>query len=106
MTDENYLDRLRDDAARLRYDADDVMLTRLAARVRARVAAQPTVTTFLARWFRPVAASLAALSLVAILGVQWYERSQQQPATIEAAMSTDPVEISIDGDTYTLSQQQ
>jgi hypothetical protein len=56
MTDENFLDRLRDDAARLRYDADDVTLTRLAARVRARVAAQPTVTTFLARWFRPVAA--------------------------------------------------
>ena len=104
MTDDRFFERLRDDAASLRYDAGDVMLTRLAARVRERVAAQPTVAGFLARWFRPLAASLSVLALAAMLGVQWYERNQQQGTTLEAAMSVDPVEISMDGNTYTLSR--
>jgi hypothetical protein len=104
MSDDRFFERLRDDAQRLRFEPDDVMLTRLSARVRERVAAQPTVESFLARWFRPLAVSLTAIALVATLGVQWYERTQQQPTTIEAALKTDPVEISIDGDTYTLSR--
>ncbi len=104
MTDERFLERLRDDAAALRYEPDDVALTRLAARVRERVREEPTVAQLLARWFRPVALSLATLSLVATLGVQWYERNQQQPVTLEAAMSADPVEISVDGNVYTLGQ--
>jgi hypothetical protein len=104
MTDDRFLERLRDDARQLRYDADEVMLTRLSARVRARIAAQPTVASFLARWFRPLAGSLVALALAAILGVQWYESRQQQTTTLEAAMSADPIEISIDGNTYTLSR--
>src|SRR5947199_4796124 len=103
MDDDRCLERLRDDARQLRYDADDVMLSRLTARVRARVAAPPSVESFLARWFRPLAASLAALALAAVLGVQWYESRQQQTTTLEAAMSADPIEISVDGNTYTLS---
>ena len=103
MNDDRFLERLRDDARQLRYDAGDVMLTRLTARVRARIAAPPSVESFLARWFRPLAASLAALALAAVLGVQWYESRQQQTATLEAAMSADPIEISVDGNTYTLS---
>ncbi len=105
MNDEDFLQRLRDDARQLRYEADDVMLARLGARVRARVAAQPTAAQLLARWFRPVVLSLAALSLAAALGVQWYEQRHDQTATLEAAMSADPVEISVDGNTYTLNQQ-
>jgi hypothetical protein len=104
MTDDRFFERLRDDARELRYEPDDVSLTRLSARVRERVAAQPTVESFLARWFRPLAMSLSVLALIATLGVQWYERAQQQTATLEAAMSADPVEISVDGNTYTLSQ--
>ena len=104
MNDDHFFERLRDDAASLRYEPDAAALTRLTARVRARVAAQPTVESFLARWFRPLAASLAALAIVATLGVQWYERTQQQSTTLEAAMSADPVEITVDGNTYTLSQ--
>ena len=103
MDDDRFLEKLRIDARLLRYEADDVTLSRLTARVRARVAAQPaTVESFLARWFRPLAASLVALALAASLGVQWYERAQQQSTTLEAAMS-DPIEISVDGNTYTLS---
>ena len=104
MNDDRFFERLRDDAPRLRYEPDDIMLTRLTARVRERVASQPTIESFLARWFRPLAMSLGVLALAATLGVQWYERNQQQPTTLEAAMSADPVEISMDGNTYTLSR--
>ena len=104
MTDEKFFERLRDDAASLRYEPDDVALTRLAARVRARVAEEPDVAQLLARWFRPVTMSLAALALAATLGVQWYEQREQQPVTLEAAMTSDPVEISFDGNVYTLGQ--
>lgn len=103
MDDDRFFERLRDDARQLRYDAGELMLSRLTARVRARVAAQPSVESFLARWFRPLAASLAALALAAILGVQWYESAQQQ-TSLEAAMSADPLEISVDGNTYTLAR--
>ena len=103
MNDDRFLDRLRIDAQRLRYEADDVTLSRLTARVRARVAAQPaTVESFLAGWFRPLAASLVALALAATVGVEWFESRQQQSTTLEAAIS-DPIEISVDGNTYTLS---
>jgi len=104
MNDDRFFERLRDDARGLRYEADDFALTRLTARVRERVAAEPTVESFLARWFRPLAMSLTALALAATLGVQWYDRQQQQSTTLEAAMSADPVEISVDGNTYTLSR--
>ena len=103
MNDDRFLDKLRIDARRLRYEADDVTLSRLTARVRARIAAPATVESFLARWFRPLAASLVALALAATVGVQWYERAQQQSTTLEAAIS-DPIEISVDGNTYTLSR--
>jgi hypothetical protein len=102
MNDDRFFERLRDDAAPLRYEPDAMMLTRLTARVRERVASQPTVESFLARWFRPLAMSLGVLALAATLGVQWYERTEQP--TLEAAMSADPVEISMDGNTYTLSR--
>lgn len=104
MSDDKLFERLRDHARQLRYLADDVMLTRLSARVRERVTAQPTVAQFLAGWFRPVAASLVTLALVATLGVQWFERTREQPTSLEAAMSADPVEVSVDGDIYTFVQ--
>lgn len=105
MTDERFFERLRDDAGALRYEPGAAAMTRLAARVRERVAAEPSVAQLLARWFRPLAASLAALALVATLGVTWAERSsqQQQPVTLEAAMSSD-VEVSVDGNVYTLGR--
>jgi hypothetical protein len=102
MTDDRFFDKLRADARQLRYEAGDVTLSRLTARVRARIASPPSVESFLARWFRPLAASLVALALAATAGVQWYETRQQQSTTLEAAIS-DPIEISVDGNTYTLS---
>jgi|SRR5579859_846664 len=93
MTDEEFFERLRDDAQQLRYEpADDALWTRLQARVTARVRVQPGVAQSLASWFRPVATALAVLSIIAALSVEWIDRPQQQPATIEAmaaAPSTD-----------------
>jgi hypothetical protein len=100
MNDNTFLERLRDEARRLRYDANDVTVSRLATRIRERVAAQPTVAQFLAGWFRPVASALAALALVATLGVQWFQSSREP--SLETAMSGGS-EISVDGDTYTLA---
>jgi hypothetical protein len=97
----DFLDKLRDDARQLRYEPeDDVLWTRLAARVRARLGGQPSVSQFLARWFRPVGVSLAGLGLVAALGIGWFETND--PAYTLEAMNA--VEITIDGDTYNLAE--
>jgi hypothetical protein len=92
MTDEEFFERLRDDAQQLRYEpADDALWTRLQARVTDRVRMQPGIAQSLASWFRPVATALAVLSIIAALSVEWIDRPQQ-PTTIEAmaaAPSTD-----------------
>ena len=100
MNDDNFLERLRGDARRLRYEPDDVSFVRLQARVRERVAAAPTVAQFLASWFRPLAASLAALSIVAALSTAYYAQSDQS-TTIDS-LASNSVEISVDGATYSV----
>jgi hypothetical protein len=105
MTDDNFLDRLRDDAQQLRFAPDDMTTTRIAAHVRERVSsdAQAGVAQILARWFRPVVASLATLALVAMLGVGWLEQSREAPATgLDAMTSTQTVDISVGGDTFSV----
>jgi hypothetical protein len=98
MNDDNFLERLRGDAPRLRYKPDGVSFARLQARVRERIAAVPTVTQFLASWFRPLAASLAALSIVAALSTLYYVETRDQ-VTLDSLASSS-VEISVDGATY------
>ena len=106
MTDnDNFLDRLRTDARQLRYEPDEMMSTRIAARVRERIAAesQTGIAQTLARWFRPVVASLATLALVAALGVQWLEQTRDAPVTpLDALTSTQTVDISVGGDTFSV----
>lgn len=106
MSDERFLERLRTDAAPLRYEpADPATWTRLSARVRDRIArgSQPlTVAQLLTRWFRPVVASLATLALVATLGMHWFETSHDT-MTVENAMASNNVEISVDGDIYSVA---
>jgi hypothetical protein len=99
----DFLDQLRDDARRLRYQPDDdVLWTRLAARVRDRVQAQPSVSQLLTRWFRPITAALAILALGAVLGVTWFET--RAPVYTLEAIASNSVEISIDGDTFRLAE--
>jgi len=100
MNDDNFLERLRGDARRLRYEPDDLAWVRLQARVRERIAARPTVSDLLASWFRPLAASLAALSLVAALSAAYYAESRDQ-VTLDS-LASNSVEISVDGATYSV----
>jgi hypothetical protein len=103
MSEDRFFDRLRDDAAQLRYTPqDDVLWTRLGARVRSGIAAQPGVADMLARWFRPITASFIMLALVAALGVTWVER-RDMSGTNET-IGTNSLEIAVDGDTYTLAE--
>lgn len=107
MTDnDNFLDRLRTDARQLRYEPDEMMSIRIAARVRERIAAesQSGIASVLARWFRPVVASLATLALVATLGIQWAEQSRDASAaaSLDSMTSTQSVDISLGGDTFSV----
>lgn len=100
MNDDNFLERLRGDARALRYEPDDVAWVRLQARVRDRITAAPTAAQCLASWFRPLAASLAALSIVAALSTAYYVQSRDQ-VTIDS-LASNSVEISVDGATYSV----
>jgi hypothetical protein len=99
MNDDNFLERLRDDARQLRYEPDDVAWVRMQARLRERIA-HPTAAQFLASWFRPLAASLAALSLVAALGTAYFVQTRDQ-VTLDS-MASSSVEITVDGATYSV----
>lgn len=100
MNDNDFMERLRGDARALRYEPDDVAFVRLQARVRERIAAAPTVAQFLTSWFKPLAASLATLSLVAALGTAYYVETRDQ-VTIDS-LASNSVEISVDGATYSV----
>src|SRR3954453_1396573 len=99
MSEDQFLEPLREKARVLRYEPkDDAIWTRLPARIRARVNAQPlTASQLLASWFRPIAASLTALALVASIGLAWYERPDA-PAT--ETIGAAGVDIQMDGDSY------
>ena len=77
MTEDRFLERLRQDAVRLRYEPDGVMAGRISARIRERIA-QPTVATVLAAWFRPIAATLSVLSIAAALTFALLDRGDDQ----------------------------
>lgn len=104
MTDnDNFLQRLRTDARQLRFEPDDVMSSRIAARVRERIAAesQAGMAQTLARWFRPAVASLATLAVVATLGIQWAEQSHDTPP-LDSMTTTQSVDIAVGGDTFSV----
>jgi uncharacterized protein with von Willebrand factor type A (vWA) domain len=100
MTENDFLERLREDARALRHEPDDVALTRLRARVRARIDAGASVAQLLASWFRPVTMSLAALSIVAALGTAWWQQSRDT-VTVDT-MASSSVEVSVGGDTFSV----
>ncbi len=102
MSDDQFFDRLRDDAQQLRYEPEDSAIwTRLTARIRARIQLQPSVSQLLARWFRPVAASLSVLAIASALSLAWFDRSPDM-ASVETTTSSS-VEVSIGGDTFSVA---
>jgi hypothetical protein len=98
---DDFLEQLRRDARPLRYEGDDVTWTRLQARVRAGIASAPGIEVFLTRWFRPVAASLAVLTLVAALGSAWYVENRD-PVSLDSIAQNSSVEVSVDGEAYSV----
>ena len=102
MSEDKFFDRLREDAARLRYAADDFVWARLTARIRERVRSQPSVVQMLARWFRPITASLVTLAIVAAMSVTWIERHEALSGV--ETMASNSVEITVDGDIYNLAE--
>ena len=102
MNEDQFFDRLREDARQLQYEPDALVTTRIAARVRERVNATPTVSLFLARWLRPIAASLSALALAACVSVAWIEQSSTNGASLDTLSASNGMEISVDGDTYSV----
>jgi hypothetical protein len=105
IDDDKFLEQLRTDARPLRFEPDDMMTTRIASRVRERIAGegQTGIAQVLARWFGPVVTSLATLALVAMLGVQWLEQSNDiSGATLDSLSSTQTVDISVGGDTFSV----
>jgi hypothetical protein len=104
MTDDTFLERLRDEARQLQFEPDDMMRTRIAARVRGRVSEEAAggISLILARWFRPVVASLAALSLAAIVGVGWLELRPEPAPGLDAVSSSQTVDVSVGGDVFSV----
>ena len=100
MSEDRFLDQLRADAQALRYEPADVVTARLTAHIDERVRSRPTVTQLLDAWFRPVAASFAAIAVVALLSVSWAERALE-PVSMES-MAAAPAavnDVAIDGET-------
>ena len=104
MSEDRFLERLREDARTLRYEPkDDAIWTRLPAKIRARMQSQPvTASQLLASWFRPIAASLTAFALAATLGLAWFERPSA--TTTSETLSNAGVDIQIDGDLYRVGE--
>src|SRR5258708_7724880 len=104
MSDDPFFERIRSEAQPLRHVPGHSALTRLSARIRARITAPQTVSQLLAMWFRPLAASLAALALAASIGVTWYGQPQDQVSIDQISDQTSARTASIDGDFYGVSE--
>jgi hypothetical protein len=102
MTEDQFFERLKSDARSLRYEPDAVMAMRIRARVRDRITASPTVSLFLARWLRPIAASLSAVALAGCISMVLVERASSD-ASLES-LSANNMEISMAGDTYRVGE--
>lgn len=91
MTDEELFAKLRVDAEPLRYKVDDATLDRIRMRIQERIAPRPTVATLLASWFRPLA---AALTVLAIIAAVTFTR------TDDATFVDQRMEVVVAGETY------
>lgn len=96
--DDKFFERLRSDATQLRYQPDDVAVARLRARIHARIEEpRAGVLEILAAWFRPLAATLMAIALAAVIGVKTIDTS-------DGTSIEEPVEISMAGGTYRVAE--
>lgn len=94
MSEDRFLDRVREEARRLRYEIDPVAAARLASRIRSRLT-EPTVAQFIAAWFRPLAASLSVVALLAVIGMAMLDGN-------ERVSMGDPIQYTVAGETYSV----
>jgi hypothetical protein len=98
MTDDPFFQRLRNDAGALRHQPDEATLARIRARIQSHIErlggrSQPTVAQLLAAWFRPLAATAAALALAAALATTLVNQD-------ELSMIDTSIEIGLGGETW------
>lgn len=93
MSDDDFFERLRAEARPLRYQADEVTLSRIRANIRARLE-RPSVAQLLAAWFRPVLAAVALVASIAVFTLQNADGAE------EVTLDQETVEIVAAGDTY------
>ena len=96
MSEDRFLDRLRRDASELQFELDPVASARVRARIRGRLT-EPTIAAVLAAWFRPVAASLTALALIAGIAITVLEQNQN-------LSFASGIEYSIGGDVLSVGE--
>jgi hypothetical protein len=87
--DERFFERLRGDAASLRYRADAATLAHIRERIHERIT-RPSVAELLAAWFRPLVAGLAAVVIAGVIAL----------TAIGAEEAPGDYAIEIAGDTY------
>lgn len=88
---DDFFARLRADSKPLRYQASEVELSRIRARIIATIE-RPTVLEMIAAWFRPVLAGVAAVAAVAVFTLTQIDTP--------AEVAYDEVEIVMAGDSY------
>lgn len=93
MSNDDFLDRVRADAAPLRYEPDERTLARIRARIDARIS-RPTVAQLLAAWLRPVGVAMSAIALAAAIGIATIGGNE------EVSFGEQTFEISMAGETY------
>jgi len=102
MTDEEFFERMRGHAAPLRYEPDPFTLARIRAGVRERIA-RPTAMQLLAAWFRPLAATLTAITIVAAIGIVTIDTRATNDNNL-TTIGDSSVEIVVAGDTYSVGR--
>lgn len=103
MTEDRFLERLRRDAADLRFEPQDAFVwTRLRARVREGIRRPANVAQMLSRWLRPVTASFIILAIGAAVSITWVERARESTYVSED-MANNSMEITLDGTSFSLA---
>ncbi len=92
MTEDPFFERLRRDASALRHEPDPFTLARIRARIQERIA-RPTVMQLLAAWCRPLAVTLTAIAVAAVIGFTTLDTSDDRLAEPEIVMAGDSYSV-------------
>jgi ubiquinone biosynthesis protein COQ9 len=97
MNEDDFLESLRGEGRALRYEADDVAIGRIEARVRDRVAERETIAGMIAAWLRPLAGAMIAATALSVATLVWLAR---EPADALLALA----DLSVAEDYYRVAR--